>query len=347
MPSSTKFSQTRYCVPGLRRVGGSAPARRAGARPLTPALRHTSPASGAGRRIVPRAGAPPPPRRQPPAALASTAAVVAAAAAAVRPPQACPRAHVVFRPRGAPSRGADSTPAPTAARTRGSTSCRARSSSRSAASSTSAARSGPRKAAAALRTAAAVETNLVTFTSAIGGVRNALASPHRARTRRRARRARASTRRPPPLPCATSAGAATRGVMSSTADLRSRDGRPVGTDDLCAAAAADGAMTGLSEGWSAPRRNLVTQSPGDPCIRRDVGQSRDQQNFLVLCQAIGDEYRSLRLQQHLRLTRRLAGPAASLTRRCPAARPLSTACRPCRACRRRRGAPSRRRRTAP
>ena len=28
--------------------------------------------------------------------------------------------------------------------------------------------------------------------------------------------------------------------MSSTADLRSRDGRPVGTDDLCAAAAADG-----------------------------------------------------------------------------------------------------------
>ena len=36
MPSSLEISQTRYAAPGLRRVGGRAPARHAGARPLTP-----------------------------------------------------------------------------------------------------------------------------------------------------------------------------------------------------------------------------------------------------------------------------------------------------------------------
>ena len=118
---------------------------------------------------------------------------------------------------------------------------------------------------------AAVETNLLTFTSASGGVRNALALPHRARMRRRARRARASTRRPPPQHCANSAGAAARGVMSSTADLRSWVGRPVGTDDLCSAVAVVDAMVGLWRAGSAPE---VTQAklghawPGHASVSR-------------------------------------------------------------------------------
>ena len=119
---------------------------------------------------------------------------------------------------------------------------------------------------------AAVETNLVTFTSASGGVRNALALPHRARTRRRARRARASTRRPPPQHCANSAGAAARGVMSSTADRRSWVGRPVGTDHLCSAVAVVDAMVGLWRAGSAP---VVTpREPGDPVARRPLDKAR-------------------------------------------------------------------------
>ena len=147
MPSSLEISQTRYTVPGLRRVGGRAPARHAGAPPLTPVLRHTtSSASGAGRRIVPRATVPPP-LRQHRQSLASLAAPDGlAAAAAARPPQARPHAHAPReRPRGVPSRGADSTPPPAVARDRGARSRTATSSSSSAASSTSAARSGPRK----------------------------------------------------------------------------------------------------------------------------------------------------------------------------------------------------------
>ena len=66
-------------------------------------------------------------------------------------------------------------------------------------------------------TAAAVETNLETFTSASGGVRNEPAPPHRSRKRRRARRSRASTRRPPPRHCAKSAGAAAEPAKSSAA----------------------------------------------------------------------------------------------------------------------------------
>ena len=95
---------------------------------------------------------------------------------------------------------------------------------------------------------AAVETNLVTFTSAIGGARNALVPPHRVRTSRRARRALASTRRPPPPVAQIAGSASARGVMSSTADLRSRSGRPVDDDDLCTAVAAVEPTRDLLEG---------------------------------------------------------------------------------------------------
>ena len=95
---------------------------------------------------------------------------------------------------------------------------------------------------------AAVETNLVTFTSAIGGARNALAPPHRVRTSRRARRALASTRRPPPPVAQIAGSVSARGVMSSTADLRSRSGRPVDDDDLCTAVAAVEPMRDLLVG---------------------------------------------------------------------------------------------------
>ena len=107
MPSSLEISQTRYTVPGLRRVGGRAPARHAGARPLTPVLRHTtSSASGAGRRIVPRATVPPP-LRQHRQSLASLAAPDGlAAAAAARPPQARPHAHAHASARAACRRAA-------------------------------------------------------------------------------------------------------------------------------------------------------------------------------------------------------------------------------------------------
>ena len=88
----------------------------------------------------------------------------------------------------------------------------------------------------------------MTFTSAIGGARNALAPPHRVRTSRRARRALASTRRPPPPVAQIAGSASARGVMSSTADLCSRSGRPVDDDDLCTAVTAVEPMRDLLEG---------------------------------------------------------------------------------------------------
>ena len=88
----------------------------------------------------------------------------------------------------------------------------------------------------------------MTATSAIGGVRNALAPPHRVRTSRRARRALASTRRPPPPVAQIAGSVSARGVMSSTADLRSRSGRPVDDDDLCTAVAAVEPTRDLLEG---------------------------------------------------------------------------------------------------
>ena len=162
------------------------------------------------------------------------------------------RPHARERPRAAPSRGADSTPPPATACARGMVSRTTTSSSSSAASSASAARSGPRKPPPHCGTAAAVETNLVTFSSASGGVRNEPAPPHRSRRRRRARRARALTRQLPPRHCAKSAGAAAFDVMSSTADLRSWVGHTAGTDALCSAAAAVDAVSGL---WRAERHH--------------------------------------------------------------------------------------------
>ena len=181
MPSSTKFSQTRY----------AAAARPPQARPH--AYAHAS-ARAPRRRAAPTAC-----RRPPPRALAARRAVRRRAARA-RPRRA-------RRPR-APAR-----------------------------------ESGRHSACGA-----AVETNLVTFTSAIGGARNALAPPHRVRTSRRARRALASTRRPPPPVAQIAGSASARGVMSSTADLRSRSGRPVDDDDLCTAVAAVEPMRDLLEG---------------------------------------------------------------------------------------------------
>ena len=146
MPFSLEISQTRYTVPGLRRVGRpcAGASRRRTAAHARAASHTTSSASGAGRRVVPRATVPPPLRqhRQPLASLAAPDGLAAAAAA--RPPQAT-RARARERPRGVPSRGADSTPPPAVARDRGATSRTATSSSSWAASSTSAARSGPRK----------------------------------------------------------------------------------------------------------------------------------------------------------------------------------------------------------
>ena len=150
MPSSLEISQTRYAAPGLRRVGGRAPARHAGARPLTPRCLTppAPPAAPAGascraracrRRCAstasrwyrsPHRSPHPRPRRRRRRAAAAGAPT---------------RVRARERPRGAPSRGADSTPPPAVARDRGATSRTATSSSRSAASSTSAARSGPRK----------------------------------------------------------------------------------------------------------------------------------------------------------------------------------------------------------
>ena len=146
MPSSLEISQTRltrYTVPGLRRVGGRAPARHAGAPPLTPVLRHTtSSAGGAGRRLLPRATVPPIAGTDRRACRRCCGRRRGRGAAAAGAPT---RVRARERPRGAPSRGADSTPPPAVARDRGATSRTATSSSSSAASSTSAARSGPRK----------------------------------------------------------------------------------------------------------------------------------------------------------------------------------------------------------
>ena len=176
-------------------------------------------------------------------------------AAAARPPQARPRAHTHASAR-APRRRA----APTACRRPPPRALAARRAVRRRA-----ARARPRRARrprALARekppphcgTAAAVETNLETFTSASGGVRDEPAPPHRSRRRRRARRSRASTRRPPPRHCAKSAGAAAFGVMSAAADLRLWVGHTAGTDALCSTAAAVDAMSGL---WRAERHPVV------------------------------------------------------------------------------------------
>ena len=194
MPSSTKFSQTRYCVPGLRRVGGSAPARRAGARPLTPALRHTTNyVAVANWCLLPSASAPTPPRRhgQPLASLGEPTPSP--------PPPPCGRRRRAHARTWFFARAARRRAAPTARRRPPPRALAARRSV-----GRGAARGRPRRARRPRAPAresgrhracgAAVETNLVTFTSAIGGVRNALAPPHRVRTSRRARRALASTR---------------------------------------------------------------------------------------------------------------------------------------------------------
>ena len=150
MPSSLEISQTRYTVPGLRRVGGRAPARHAGARPLTPRCLTppAPPAAPAGascraracrRRCAstasrwyrsPHRSPHPRPRRRRRRAAAAGAPT---------------RVRARERPRGAPSRGAHRTPPPAAARDRSATSRTATNSTSSAGSSTSAARSGPRK----------------------------------------------------------------------------------------------------------------------------------------------------------------------------------------------------------
>ena len=246
MPSSPEISQTRYAAPGLHAtISSSAPT---GASCLARARRRrrAGSASRCSRSPHPR------PRRR------SRRAAAAGAPTRVRARE---------RPRGAPSRGAHRTPPPAAARDRSATSRTATNSTSSAGSSTSAA-APARESGRHTACGAAVETNSVTFTSASCGVRNALALPPRARTRRRARRARASTRRPPPQHCANSAGAAARGVMSSTADRRSWVGRPVGTGHLSSAVAVVDAMVGL---WSAGSAPVVTpREPGDPVARRPL-----------------------------------------------------------------------------
>ena len=252
MPFSLEISQTRYTVPGLRRVG----------RPCAGASRRRTAAHAraASHHQLRRRRRPPPPaesdraaplrqHRRSPAPIAAPAAVVAAAAAAAaRPPQARPHAYAHASARAAPRRAAL-----TARRRLPSRAIAARRAVRRRA-----ARAGPRRARRPRAPAresgrhracgAAVETNLVTFTSAIGGVRNALAPPHRVRTSRRARRALASTRRPPPPVAQIAGSVSARGVMSSTADLRSRSGRPVDDDDLCTAVAAVEPMRDLLEG---------------------------------------------------------------------------------------------------
>ena len=144
MPSSTKFPQNRDSD-----LGAWAAVRRrvhAGAQPLTPVRRDATISSSAptGASCLARA------RRRRRAGSASRCSRSPhprprrrrrRAAAAGAPT----RVRARERPRGAPSRGDDSTPPPAAARDRGATSLTATSSSSSAASSTSAARSGPRK----------------------------------------------------------------------------------------------------------------------------------------------------------------------------------------------------------
>ena len=170
------------------------------------------------------------------------------AAAAARPPQARPHAHAHPSARAACRRAALTArrrPPLRAIAAQGAERRRAaRARPRRARRPRAPARESGRHSACG----AAVETILVTFTSAIGGVRNALAPPHRVRTSRRARRALASTRRPPPPVAQIAGSASARGVMSSTADLRSRSGRPVDDDDLCTAVAAVEPMRDLLVG---------------------------------------------------------------------------------------------------
>ena len=224
--------------------------------------------------------------RRSPAPIAAPAAVVAAAAAAAaRPPQARPHAYAHASARAAPRRAALTArrrpPSRAIAVQRAERRRAARARPRRARRPRAPARESGRHTACG----AAVETNLLTFTSVSGGVRNALAPPHRARKRRRARRARASTRRPPPRRCANSAGAAARGVMSSTADLRSWVGRPVGTDDLCSAVAVVDAMVGLWRAGSAP---VVTpREPGDPVARRPLHKATFVVRFRHPAVAVG------------------------------------------------------------
>ena len=222
--------------------------KRAGAPPLTPVPRHTLPAPPA----APAAAScrERPCRRR----CASTASLWHRSPH----PTASPRRP----PRGRRRRHAHAHASARAACRRAALTARRRLPSRAIAARRAvrrrAARAGPRRARRPRAPAresgrhracgAAVETNLVTFTSAIGGVRNALAPPHRVRTSRRARRALASTRRPPPPVAQIAGGASARGVMSSTVDLRSRSGRPVGDDDLCTAVTAVEPMRDLLEG---------------------------------------------------------------------------------------------------
>ena len=175
-------------------------------------------------------------------------------AAAARPPQARPHAYAHASARAAPRRAALTArrrpPSRAIAVQRAERRRAARARPRRARRPRAPARESGRHRACG----AAVETNLVTFTSASGGVRDEPAPPHRSRRRRRARRSRASTRRPPPRHCAKSAGAAAFGVMSAAADLRLWVGHTAGTDALCSTAAAVDAMSGL---WRAERHPVV------------------------------------------------------------------------------------------
>ena len=244
MPSSTKFPQNRDSD-----LGAWAAVRRrvhAGAQPLTPVRRDAaSSIDGADRCLLPSASAAAAARRlgQPLAAPDGLAA-----AAAARPPQARPHAYAHASARAAPRRAALTArrrpPSRAIAVQRAERRRAARARPRRARRPRAPARESGRHSACG----AAVETILVTFTSAIGGARNALAPPHRVRTSRRARRALASTRRPPPPVAQIAGSASARGVMSSTADLRSRSGRPVDDDDLCTAVAAVEPMRDLLEG---------------------------------------------------------------------------------------------------
>ena len=134
MPFSLEISQTRYTVPGLRRVGRPCRVTHYQLRQRRrPPRRAESDRAAAAAPAPPVAGIARRPRRP------RRGGRRAAAAGAPT------RARARERPRGVPSRGADSTPPPAVARDRGARSRTATSSSSSAASSTSAARSGPRK----------------------------------------------------------------------------------------------------------------------------------------------------------------------------------------------------------
>ena len=120
MPSSLEISQTRYAAPGLRRVGGRAPARlcwRTAAHARTARRHHLF--VGADRRIVPSASVPPPLRqhRQP---LVPLAAPLAAPAPSPPPPPRGRRrrAHTRTRTRAPARRAVARRPQDAAARRR-------------------------------------------------------------------------------------------------------------------------------------------------------------------------------------------------------------------------------------